>query len=122
MPTPNQITFERACFELADAVRDGKYKVIHRYANSVPWSFKFEKGVKIYDPIEVLYLHTFQTERPREFHIMFNSLVKQGFQIQSLLYLLQLSNGLWKIMQGVERLRYLNAKDTLEQTLGIEIK
>jgi len=118
---PNSITFERACLELADAVRDGKFKVIHRYAPHVSWSFKFEKGIKIYDPIDVLYLYTFQTERLKEFHLMFNELRKHGFETRTLLYLLQLSNGLWKIMQGETRLRYLNAKDTLEQTLGIQI-
>jgi hypothetical protein len=91
------IDFNKALDILCDAMRG--YKVVHRYSSKVQWSFKFEKGARQYDPIDLLYMHLFQTEKA-EFHIEYNALKKLGMSSDTVLVLAQLSNGVHRNLKG----------------------
>jgi hypothetical protein len=111
-----KIEFVEACNTLSVAMLN--YKVIHRYALNIPWSFKFEKRAKQYDPVEILYMHVFETSTLPAYHISFNKLVKKGYPIATLLILMQLSNGVWKRFIGNE---YATHRDTFQTITGIYV-
>jgi hypothetical protein len=117
MPT---IEFSDALNILCDAMRG--YKVIPRYSHRVTWSFKFEKGAKQYDPVDILYMHLFQTEKAAEFHIEYNSLKKLGMSSDTVLVLAQLSNGVHRTIIGTLGEHYGRRKAEFTSRTGIRVE
>lgn len=117
MPT---IEFIDACNILVTAMHP--YKVVHRYSHRVPWSFKFEKGAKQYDTVDVLFMHLFQTEKAAEFHIEYNSLKKLGMSSDTVLVLAQLSNGVHKRFIGTLGEHYERRRKEFTERTGIRVE
>ena len=61
------MTFTEACERIKN--RPPEYRVILRYRNDIKWAFKFEKGVKQLDAIELLYLLTEGEEKFKLYHL-----------------------------------------------------
>jgi hypothetical protein len=114
-----KINFTAALNILCDAMRG--YKVIPRYSHRIPWSFKFEKGTKQYDPIDVLYMHLFQTKKAEAFHTEYNSLCKVGMTADTVIVLAQLSNGVFKKVRGPLREHYERRRAEFESRTGIKV-
>jgi hypothetical protein len=113
-------SFSEACEDVKIAMETLNMQVIHRYSNSIPWSFKFERRSKQYDPVDILYMSVFQTQSA-PFNIEVAKLVNQGYDLDTLITLAQLSNGVWKRTQGTLRERYITAKIKFEHSTGISI-
>jgi hypothetical protein len=96
------------------------YKVVHRYANTVQWSFKFEKGARQYDPVDLLYMHLFQTEKA-PFNVEYNELKRFGMTSDTVLVLAQLSNGVHRNLTGWLGEHYAGRKREFEQRTGIRV-
>jgi hypothetical protein len=113
------IEFSEACDLLVKAM-DG-YKVIPRYSHRIPWSFKFEKGTKQYDPIDLLYMYLFQKEKPAMFHWEYNELHRIGMSIDTILVLAQLSNGVHRRLIGALGEHYERRRIEFTSRTGIKV-
>ena len=112
------IDYTTALNILCDAMAG--YKVIHRYSGKVTWSFKFEKGARQYDPVDLLYMHLFQTEKA-EFHIEYNALKKLGMSSDTVLVLAQLSNGVYRQLVGSWGEHYERRRIEFTERTGINV-
>lgn len=114
------MTFVEACELIRDIVSTHKYRVVHRYRYDIPWSFKFEKGARQYDTIDILYMHHLGKPKPMPMHGMIPSL---RLSVSDGICLFQLSNGNW-MRPPLTTFRKTNdtRKEQFEQITGIPVR
>ncbi len=113
------MTFIQAC-ELIRDIYPVSYKLIYKYRVDIPFVFKFERSCKLYDPIDIIYMHVFDRNKPDKIHGMIPRL---RISTSNAVILFQLSSGVYKNKDVPLSIResHFNAGQVFQSITGIKV-